>query len=191
MPIAEALGTTHPELAIRLTFVDRITHLVEEGFDVAVRIGALVDSALVATKVAEVRRVIVASPGYIARAGRPTTPADLRDHRIVSFDGVGSTDEWRFGTSGNAAVKVAPKLAVNCAESALDAVERDQGIGRLLSYQVQAGVAAGRLQLLLTKDEPTPVPVSLVFQASRRGAANVQAFVAEARRHFAYPGGTL
>jgi DNA-binding transcriptional LysR family regulator len=185
MPIAEALGASHPQLAIRLTFVDRVTSLVEEGFDVAVRIGQLPDSALVATKVAEVRRVVVASPRYLQRAGTPSVPAELRHHRIVSFDGVGSTNEWRFGAKGETSVTLDPKLSVNCAEAALDAIERGQGIGRLLSYQVEAGVATGRLVPLLVKAEPKAVPVSLVYQASRRAAANIQAFVAESRRYFA------
>jgi DNA-binding transcriptional LysR family regulator len=185
MPIAEALAAAHPELALRLTFLDRIAHLVEEGFDIAVRIGALPDSALVAVKVAEVRRVVVASPDYLARAGTPHAPADLPAHRIVSFDGVGSTDEWRFGLGGRTVVKVAPSLAVNAADAALDAIARGHGIGRALSYQVRDGVAAGRLQRLLIDHEPESVPVSLVYQASRRGSANVQAFVTAARRYLA------
>ncbi|MDX2089801.1 MAG: LysR family transcriptional regulator [Kofleriaceae bacterium] len=185
MPIAEALGAAHPDLRLRLTFVDRITHLIEEGFDLAVRIGELADSAMVAVKVAEVSRVIVASPGYLDQARVPEAPAELRGHRIVSFDGVGSTDEWRFGPRGQTTVKVAPHLAVNSAEAALDAIERGQGIGRLLSYQVRAGIEAGRLRRLLTSHEPAAVPVSLVYPASRRASANTQAFVAEARRYFA------
>lgn len=184
VPIAEALSAAHPDLMVRLTFVDRITHLVEEGFDIGVRIGELADSALVAAKVGAVRRVIVASPDYVARAGAPSTPGDLRGHRIVSFEGVSSTNEWRFGDRGQTVVKVTPKLSVNCAESARDALERGHGIGRLLSYQVKDAIAAGRLRALLTGYEPDPVPVSLVYQASRRASANIQAFVTEAKRYF-------
>lgn len=188
MPVAEALAAAHPELTLRLTFVDRITHLVEEGFDLAVRIGALADSALVAIRVAEVRRVVVASPAYLAARGTPTTPDDLRRHRIVSFDGVDSTAEWRFGPTGRDArqgVTLAPQLTVNCADAAVDAVERGAGIARLLSYQVAAGLAGGRLRKVLVGHEPAPMPVSLVYQASRRPSANIQAFVHEARRYFA------
>lgn len=191
MPIAEMLGAAHPGLAIRLTFVDRVTHLVEEGFDLAVRIGTLADSTLVAVKVAEVSRMVVASPGYLASAGTPLVPADLRHHRIVSFDAVGSTDAWRFGRTGAAAVRVLPRLSVNTADAAVDAIERGQGIGRLLSYQVRAGLAAGRLQRLLADDEPDAVPVSLVYPAGRRGSANIQAFVAAARQYFARRGDAL
>jgi len=184
MPIVEALGISHPALSIRVSLLDRITHLVEEGFDVAIRIGDLADSRLVGLKVGEVRRVVVASPEYVERAGAPHVPSDLRNHRIVSFDGVGSTDEWRFGRRGEIAVTVAPRLAVNCAQSALDAIERGQGIGRLISYQAHAGVTAGRLVTLLVNSEPNPMAVSLVYQSSRRASANIQAFVTEARRYF-------
>lgn len=185
MPIAEALSTAHPDLTLRLTFVDRVTHLVEEGFDLAVRIGDLADSALIAIKVAAVRRIVVASPSYVAKHGTPTTPAELRHHRIVSFEGVGSTDEWRFGEQGRTVVKVAPRLSVNSAEAALDSIERGQGIGRLLSYQVRCALAVGRLERLLQDFASPAIPVSLVYHASRRGSANIQAAVAEARRYFA------
>jgi DNA-binding transcriptional LysR family regulator len=184
LPIAEALGAIYPNLVLRLTFLDRIAHLVEEGFDIAVRVGGLRDSALVAVKVAEVVRVVVASPDYLARAGTPRLPADLHDHRIVSFDGVGSTDEWRFGPGGKTVVKVAPRLAVNTADAAIDAIARGNGIGRLLSYQAREAIAAGRLKRILENYEPEAIPVSLVYQANRRGSANIQAFVTEARRYF-------
>jgi DNA-binding transcriptional LysR family regulator len=184
MPIAEALGATYPDLALRLTFVDRITHLVEEGFDLAVRIGTLPDSALVAIKVGAVRRVLVASPEYLRTAGIPRAPSDRHSHRIVSFDGVGSTDEWRFGLDERVMVKVSPKVSVNTAEAARDAIERGQGIGRLLSYQVRESVAAGRLQRIMADHEPARMPVSLVYQATRRSSPNIPAFLAEARRHF-------
>ena len=119
MPIAEALAAAHPELALRLTFLDRIAHLVEEGFDIAVRIGALPDSALVAVKVAEVRRVVVASPDYLARAGTPHAPADLPAHRIVSFDGVGSTGSGVDGSgcTGRPVGALAPDSRVWIAEA--------------------------------------------------------------------------
>ncbi|MBU8537843.1 LysR family transcriptional regulator [Falsiroseomonas tokyonensis] len=185
LPVAEALGAAHPGLVIRLTFVDRVTHLVEEGFDVAVRIGDLAESALVAVKVAEVHRVVVASPAYLARAGRPNAPAELRQHRIISFDGVGSTDDWRFGPQGQTVVRITPQLSINAADAVIDAVERGQGVARLLSYQVREAVAAGRLCRILAESEPEPVPVSLVYQASRRASPNIQAFVGEARRYFA------
>lgn len=192
MPIVEALAAAHPALAIRLTFVDRVTHLVEEGFDIGVRIGALPDSALVAVPLTEVRRVVVASPGYLAAEGEPAVPDDLRRHRIIAFDGFEATDVWRFATPGGApgvrtSVSIAPRLAVNSADAAIAAAQRGQGLTRVLSYQVEEAVNEGRLRHVLRAHEPPPVPVSLVYQASRRSSANIVAFVREARARFLRP----
>jgi DNA-binding transcriptional LysR family regulator len=162
-----------------------VTHLVEEGFDLAVRIGALSDSSMIGVRLTEVRRVVVGSPAYLAAHGTPVGAPDLRRHRIVSFDGVGSTDEWRFGPDGAVAVRVAPRLRVNMAEAAIDAVERGAGLTRVLSYQVADRVRSGRLCIVLASAEPAPIPVSLVYPANRRTSANVQAFVRAARDRFA------
>jgi DNA-binding transcriptional LysR family regulator len=132
-----------------------------------------------------VRRVVVGSPAYLAAHGTPFSPADLRQHRIVSFDGVGSTDEGRLGADGGMAVRVAPRLRVNMAEAAIDAAERGSGLTRVLSYQVADRVRSGRLCIVLASAEPAPIPVSLIYPASRRTSANVQAFVRAARDRFA------
>jgi DNA-binding transcriptional LysR family regulator len=184
-PIAEMLAEAHPRLSVRLTLVDRVTHLVEEGFDVAVRIGALADSALIAVPVARVRRIVVASPEYLAAQGTPEEPADLRTHRIISFEGVDATREWRFGAEGRSAVAVAPRLTINSAEAVVDAAARGAGVARVLSYQAEAALAEGRLVRILREHEPASVPVSLVYSASRRTSANVAAFVRVARGYFA------
>jgi DNA-binding transcriptional LysR family regulator len=185
LPIVETLLTEHPELTVRLTATDRVVHLVEEGFDAAFRIGALQSSALVALKLGEVRRVVVASPDYVARRGSPERPADLKQHQIVSFDGVGSTPDWRFGPSGRTSVTISARLTVNTADDAIDAVLRGGGITRLLSYQVSDALAGGELVRLLSQDEPPPIPVSIVYQASRRATPNITACLRETRRHFA------
>ncbi len=185
LPVAEMLAAQHPDFALRLTFLDRVTHLVEEGFDVAVRIGVLADSALVGVRLTEVRHVVVASPDYLAQHGTPAIPADLRRHRIVSFDGVGSTDDWRFGPERGLAVRITPRLRVNLAEAAIDAAARGAGLTRVLSYQVADQLRLGHLRIVLPDAEPPPVPVSLVYPASRRTSANVQAFVRAARDRFA------
>jgi DNA-binding transcriptional LysR family regulator len=183
-PIAEALIAAHPDLSVRLTLVDRVVHLVEEGFDVAVRIGPLPDSALIAVPVARVRRILVASPAYLATNGTPSAPADLRSHRIVSFEGVDATREWRFGADGRIAVAIAPRLTVNNAEASVDAAVRGQGIARVLSYQAEQALAEGKLVRILRDDEPSSLPVSLVHAAERRTSANVAAFLREARSYF-------
>jgi DNA-binding transcriptional LysR family regulator len=187
LPLVERLTAAHPDLQVRLTFLDRVAHLVEEGFDIAVRIGAPTDSALIGLRLGEVRLVVVGSPAYLAEHGRPEAPADLRRHRIVSFDGVGATDDWRFGPAGRLSVRVAPTVRVNLAEAALDAAARGAGLTRLLSYQAAGLVAAGGLTRVLDAFAPPPVPVTLLYPASRRGVSNVRAFVAAARDHFRDP----
>lgn len=185
LPAIERLMAAHPALSVRLALLDRVTHMVEEGFDVAVRIGALADSALIAVPVTTVRRVLVAAPAYLAEAGTPHAPADLKRHRVIGFEGVGSTNDWRFGPDGRQTVTVTPGLSVNSADAAIASAERGHGLTRALSYQVEEALAAGRLVRLLTDLEPAPVPVSIVYQSARRGHPNITALVAGMRRAFA------
>jgi DNA-binding transcriptional LysR family regulator len=185
LPVIEALLAEHPKLAVRLTLSDRNVHLADEGVDVAVRIGDLADSALVAVKVGEVRRVLVASPKYLAAQGEPKVPADLRRHSIISFEGVGVGDEWRFGSAGRpTAVQVVPRLSVNSADAAIVAASNGLGITRTLSYQVVDAVRARKLKLVLANFAPAAMPVSLVYPTRRIASANVTAFLSAARAHF-------
>lgn len=185
LPIAERLAADHPDLSIRMTFLDRVTHMVEEGFDVGVRIGRPADSALVGVHLSEVRRLTVASPDYLARAGEPDTPGDLKAHRIIAFEGIGSTNDWRFGDRDQTGVTVQPRLSVNSAAAAIASAERGHGVTRALSYQVVDALAVGRLTRILAPFEPPAVPVTLLYQATRRGAPNIQAFARAAKDHFA------
>jgi DNA-binding transcriptional LysR family regulator len=185
LPVIEALLAANPKLAARLTLSDRNVHLADEGVDVAVRIGDLADSALVAVKVGEVRLVTVASPKYLAVQGEPKVPADLRRHSIISFEGIGVGDEWRFGSAGRlTTVQVVPRLSVNSADAAIVAASNGLGITRTLSYQVTDAVSARRLKLVLASFAPAAMPVSLVYPARRVASANVTAFLTAARAHF-------
>ncbi len=182
LPLVAEMLRAHPELRIRLLLSDRTVHLVEDGIDVAVRIGDLPDSALTAFKVGEIHRVVVASPAYLAARGTPATPAALGGHDLIAFEGIGATNEWRF--AGGIGVRVEPRLAVNSADAAIAAAEGGLGVTRTLSYQVHASVAEGRLRRLLEDFAPPAMPVHVVHPALRLGSANVAAFVAAARAHF-------
>lgn len=182
LPIVSAILDAHEGLAVRLTLSDRNVHLVEDGVDVAVRIGDLADSSLIALRLGEVSRVLVASPAYLAARGVPADPADLSAHHIVAFEALAATDEWRFG---DRVVRLEPRLEVNSADAAIAAAEAGQGITRALSYQVREGVRAGRLIPLLQDHAPPPVPVSAVYPDRRIASANVAAFVRAARDYFA------
>ena len=187
LPIVTHLLRAYTELDVRLGLTDRFTRLVEEGVDVAVRIGDLADSSLHATRVAEVRRVLVASPAYVAARGAPATPADLSDHDIIAFEGFILNGEWRFGPKLETVVRCEPRLVTDSIEAAIDAAIEGIGIARALSYQTDHHVAAGRLSYLLSDVEPPPWPVNLVYQANRLRAPNVRAFLDEARRALRRP----
>lgn len=177
MPAVTDLLARHPRLDIRLLLVDRNIRMVEEGIDVAVRIGVLSDSALHAVRIGTVRQVIVASPGYLARHGAPTEPADLAQHHLIASTGPRGAGEWRLGGRRDASDAARRRLQVNTVDAALAAAEAGVGLANFLSYQVADALAAGRLVEVLRPDEPEPLPVSLLFEAVRSAAPATRAFV--------------
>ena len=184
LPIATALLREHPALKIELTLIDRVVRLVDEGIDVAVRIGDLSDSSLHAFKVAEVRRVVVASPAYLAAHGTPASITALHDHALIAFTELDRGHEWRFGPTGKLAIRIEPRLAANTADAAIAAAIEGVGIARVLSYQAMDAIGSGSLVTLLDGFAPPAVPVHLVYQASRRASVNVRAFIDAARARF-------
>src|SRR5512134_827474 len=177
-PLAAAFVRAHPGVTVDFLLVDRVVNLLEEGLDLGVRIGALDDSTLVAVPVGEVRRVVCASPGYLARAGTPRDPRELRAHDCLRFAGLGPTHEWTFvGAGRRITVPVAGPLSGNQAEPLVDACVDGLGIGNFLSYQVAPHVAAGRLRLLLEDWCPPPVPVSVVYPHAKLLPARTRLFV--------------
>ncbi|MGT2436932.1 LysR family transcriptional regulator [Bradyrhizobium betae] len=185
LPIVEQMLRAHAGLDVRLTLTDRVVRLVEEGVDVAVRIAELSDSALHAVRIAQVRRVLVASPKYLKCRGVPATVADLGGHDLIGFDNFTRNGEWRFGPSGEVVVKCEPRLMTNSVDAAIDAAISGLGISRVLDYQVEQHVADGRLRYLLANQDPPSVPVSLVYQANRLRSPNARALIEAARKHFA------
>jgi DNA-binding transcriptional LysR family regulator len=159
VPLVNAFLAEHPDITARMVLSDRAVDLVEDQVDVALRIGALPDSALMAIKVGEVRRVVCGSPAYFAANGVPATPEDLTGHTCVTFSGMGSGTSWTF-----AARSFRPKcrLNINTAESAIDSAIAGVGVTHVLCYQVAAAVADGRLTKVLRDFEPEPMPVNLI-----------------------------
>lgn len=180
LPVIRRLLAEHPALSVRLTLSDRMVNLAEDGVDVAVRIGGLPDSALVARKVGEVQRVLAASPAYLAERGEPAFPGDLARHDLIAFEGIGASNDWRFGPGGDTVIRTQPRLLVTSADAAIAAAEAAVGITRVLSYQVRAGVEQGRLRLVLRDHAPPPIPVSLAHLPTRLGSANVSVFMTAA-----------
>ncbi|TIN02829.1 MAG: LysR family transcriptional regulator [Mesorhizobium sp.] len=165
-------------LDIRLTLADRITQLVEDHFDLAIRIGQLPDSSLVAIGVGAIRRVVCASPAYLAEHGTPTAPADLETHDCITFEGLASAASWSF-IRGKAEIpaRVRSRLQDNTAEAAIDAAIAGVGLTRVLSYQIEAALRSGTLRILLQEFEPAPWPVSLVHAGHGLLPVKLRAFL--------------
>lgn len=178
LPIALEFMKEQPNINLRLTLVDRQLSLADEHVDVALRIGHLADSALIATRVGTVRRVICASPDYLSRRGMPSQPEDLAQHDGVSFQGFATAPEWRYRRDG-AAFSVEPrsKLAVNTTEAAIQAALAGIGIIRVLSYQISEQLRTGALQELLTEFAPEPLPVNVIHGQADPMPSKVRCFL--------------
>ena len=177
LPVVADLMTEHRDLAVRMMLIDRNVRIVEEGIDVAVRIGALADSGLKAVRIGEVRQMLVASPAYLARRGAPRTIADLAGHELIGTMGPRATGEWQLASS-RWRLAPRPRLVLNTVDSALAAAEAGLGIANLLSYQIADALGVGRLIALLTDEQPPALPVHLLFEPSRAGLPAVRAFIA-------------
>ena len=154
-PLVMEFLAQHPDMQIEMMLNDRNLDLIDEGLDLAVRIGHQEDSGKVARKVAQVTRVLVASPAYLARHGEPQHPSELAAHQTVMGTLRTQIREWRFGPhEDDLRVRLSPRLLSNDVESQLLAVRSGQGIARLLSYQVSDDVKAGRMVRLLAEFEP-------------------------------------
>jgi len=177
-PLVSAFLAAFPAMQVELVLSDGNLDLIEEGLDIAVRIGKLADSGMVVRRVGQVRRVTVASPGYLAGKGVPERPADLAKHDIIFTSRRPDPVAWRFGTGGRGpVVRLSPRLMVNEGEAALFAAREGHGITRALSYQVAEDFAAGALVRLLARFEPPPLPVQLVVPSARNLPLRVRAFL--------------
>ena len=174
-PVVLEFLALHPRVTARMLFLDRVADLIDEGLDVAVRIAHLPDSSLHAVRVGSVRRVVCASPEYLAARGAPRVPADLSQHDAIALSLGAASEEWSFA-SGETFGPPA-RLVVNSNDVAIAAAIAGQGVTRVLSYQIASELHAGRLQVVLADFEPPAIPVSVVYAEGRRAAAKVRAFV--------------
>jgi DNA-binding transcriptional LysR family regulator len=168
----------YPDVTARALFLDRVVNLVDEGLEVAVRIGDLPDSSLKAVRVGQVRRIVCAAPGYLAARGTPDHPEQLTQHAIISASGVTPSAEWRFQDAGRPLqVRLQPRLVVTTNDGAIAATMAGLGITRLLSYQLARQIAAGELETILSDFELPSLPVHVVHREGRQSSAKVRAFV--------------
>jgi len=175
--VTDYLGR-YPEVQVHCLFLDRIVHMLDEGVDVAIRIGELPDSSMQAVRVGRVRRVLCASPAYLAAHGTPQAPSDLNSHTVVLSSGIAANPEWAFLEEGKLRTqKLQPRMFTTTNDAAMAAVVAGFGITRLLSYQVAEHVRAGRLQVLLEAYEPPSLPVHVVHREGRHATQRVRTFL--------------
>ena len=175
-PILFDFLEAHPRVTARTLFVDRVTDLIDEGIDVAVRIAPLADSSLHAVPAGSVRRVVCGSPSFLAGHGEPRAPADLARYSAVAFSiGGESPEPWTFASGES--VRPRSQLLVNSNDVAIAGAVAGHGLARVLSYQIAPQLASGALRLVLEAFEPPPVPVSLVTLEGRRAAPRVRRFL--------------
>ncbi|UGA43202.1 LysR family transcriptional regulator [Bradyrhizobium quebecense] len=178
-PLVRTFLERHPDITLQLALEDRLVDLIDERIDIALRIGHLTDSSLRARRIGEVRRIVVASPDYLKRHGRPRRPDDLAQHHAVTFVNQASPAIWSFQhkQAGPQKVKVSSRMEVNRAETAIGLTRDGMGLTRVLSYQVAGELAAGSLVRVLRDYEVAPIPVQLVYPSARLMAPRIRSFL--------------
>ena len=174
LPVAIEFLGTYPEIDIRIVFGDKMVDLLEDPIDLALRVGALPDSGLVAIRLGTIRHVVCASPAYLAQRGVPRDLAELEGHACIAFQTLTAGGVWTFR---EAAVTPRARLVVSTAEAAIDAAIAGVGVTRVLSYQIEDAVRSGALAVLLDSFEPPPLPVSLVHSGERLLPLKLRAFL--------------
>lgn len=168
----------YPAMEVSALFVDRVVNLLEEGIDVAIRIGDLPDSSYRAIRVGSVRRVVCASPAYLEQHGRPRSPEDLSTHQIILASGLSSTPEMKFIKAGKSfSVKVRPKLILSDNSSVIEAAVNSLGITSLFSYQISPQILDKSLEVILSPYEVKPRPVHIVHSEGRYASAKIRTFI--------------
>ena len=174
-PIMSAYLKRYPEVSGELRLSDRMVNLVEDGVDLAVRIGHLPDSSLVARLVGEMPRIVVASHAYLKARGEPKTPEAIAAHDTIQF---GGTPEWRFAKDGRELrVTTTPRLVTNSADAAIQHAEEGGGLAYVMAYQAADAIKGGRLKIVLAKFQRPALPIHIVYPTSRLLSAKVRTFV--------------
>ena len=177
-PVVLDFLKAYPEITVRLTLADHVLNLVDEHVDLAVRVGKLPDSSMVALRLGEIGWVACASGDYLALRGEPDTPEALAEHDCVMFEGLYSTASWTFGRNRQVReIAIRPRFSVNSADAAIAAAVRGAGITRVLSYQVAEPLARGALKLILRPHEPDPLPVHLLYAGQSLLPLKLRAFL--------------
>lgn len=179
MPGIVAFLSEYPQTQVHAVFLDRVVNLLEEGFDLGVRIGHLPDSNMHAKQVGAVRSLLVAAPSYLAQQGKPNAPGELDQHQLIHVNAGSMSHDWQFNDKQNKKmfVRVSSRLNVTTHQGAINAAKQGFGITRVLSYQVANELAAGELVTLMTTFEPPAMPVHIIHREGRMASAKVRCFI--------------
>lgn len=178
LPVVVEFLRAYPNIRMRVQLIDRNVSLLEEHVDVALRVGVLPDSSLVAARVGVIRRALCASPDYIRERGEPALPEDLTSHDCIGYESLTAGTDWGFENEGRSqTISISPRLTVNTVEAAVVAAKAGAGIARVLSYQIDNLVASGSLVLLLRDYEPPTLPVNLLYPDQRQVPLKLRAFL--------------
>ncbi len=178
MPAINEYLRRYPAVTVEAVFLDRAVNLVEEGIDVAVRIGALPDSSMRALRVGSVHHTVCAAPAYLDQHGRPQHPSELNGHALVASTAGGFAPGWRFLEDSQViTVPIKPRVSASTNDAAVEAAIEGLGITRLLSYQLAEAISKGELEVLLDQFTPQPSPLHILHRENRRGSARVRGFI--------------
>lgn len=191
IPIVSEYLAIYSDVCVSTVFYDRVGNLLEEGIDVAIRIGHLQDSSLYAVRVGSIRKVVCASPEYLEDKGVPSHPEELAEHCLVQATAVDASATWTFGVDDDVKVQLEPRLLCTQNNAAIRAAEVGAGITRVMSYQIGEELEKGTLRLILENFEPAPLPLHIVYVEGRHANAKIRTFVqlaTERLRHNAVVG---
>lgn len=178
-PIIRDFTDLYEDVQVHSLFVDRIVNMIDEGIDIAVRIGPLADSSLKATCVGAVRQVICASPSYLSQYGTPQHPNGLSEHKNIDYDGLSRPGEWSF--DNNLRINIKSRLRFSTLSACIESAKSGWGLARVLSYQIGPELVSGELQTVLSEHLREEWPIHLVHAEGRQRSAKVKLFIEMAK----------
>ncbi|WP_407155109.1 LysR family transcriptional regulator [Bradyrhizobium sp. STM 3557] len=178
LPLTVEFLEAYPEISLRLMLTDRVVNTISENIDIAIRVGVLPDSGMIATRVGSIRTVVCASPSYLNARGRPTQLSDLDKHDCITIDDHAIPAVWKFVRGSRARIEpIRSRLCVNTSEAAVLAAIGGAGLARVMSYKMDAAKRAGQLAIVLEEFEPEPLPVHIIYPPRKPAPVKLRAFL--------------
>jgi DNA-binding transcriptional LysR family regulator len=178
LPLAVEFLEAYPDISLRLMLTDRVVNTTEENIDIAIRVGTLPDSNMIATRIGSIRIVVCASPSYLKGRGEPKQLGDLEKHACITIDDHTIPSAWKFVRGSRVtAAPINSRLCVNTSEAAVLAAIEGAGLARVMSYKMDAAKRAGKLSIVLEEFEPEPLPVHIIYTPRKPVPLKLRAFL--------------